>query len=118
MPLEHDHGSVVGLDHRTEVRPERAVNPLPAREVHASEAAADRSLTTPLGEVQVLFPAALEIDLPALGIREPDPIQLLDLHLSSCSGADIRTTLSQVFRGSIAGVDRPESVDREEFDHD
>src|SRR5205085_11091007 len=63
-PLEHDHGAILGLDGGTEVRPERSSRPVPAREVRAAKAPADHTLASPLGEEQVLLPAAVEADHP------------------------------------------------------
>ena len=53
---------------------------LPPWEVRATEAPAHRALAAALRKVQVLLPAALEADLPALGIGEPEPIKRLEPH--------------------------------------
>ena len=50
------------------------------REVRAAEATVDDALAAALGQVQVLLPPALERDRPALGIGEPNPVQLLEPH--------------------------------------
>src|SRR4029450_13181221 len=70
VPLEPNRRSIVGLDHRTEVRPKRTRRGAPTREVRTSEAPGDRALAPAFGDKQVLFPTALETDHPALGIRE------------------------------------------------
>ena len=78
VPLEHDHGPVLGLDDGAEVRPKRSIRTMPAGEVRAAEAAADSALAPALGEEEVLLPAAVEADHPALWIGEPNPVQRLE----------------------------------------
>src|SRR4051794_21362488 len=83
VPFDHDRRPVVGLDHRAEVRTKGSGRTLPPGVVRAAEAPADRALAAALGEEQMLLPAALEADRPALWIREPDPVQRLEFQRAS-----------------------------------
>src|SRR6478736_4443484 len=48
--------------------------------VRISETAGDRTLTQSFGKEQMLLPSALQRDRPALGVGEPNPVQLLQSH--------------------------------------
>lgn len=78
MPLKHDRRSIVGLDSGAEIWPERARGTLAPWEVRAAEPTSDQALTAPLSEIQMLLPAALKSDHPALGVREADAVQRLE----------------------------------------
>src|SRR4051812_5873901 len=80
VALDVDGGAVVGLDDGPEVRHERTVGGTSLREVRPAEAPADRALTRALGEVEVLLPSTFEVDGPALGIAEADPVQRFEPH--------------------------------------
>jgi hypothetical protein len=78
VPLEHDGRAVVGVDDGAEVWTERPRCGSAMGKVRAAEATTDGALAAALGEQQVLLPAALEPDHPALGIGEAYPVQLLE----------------------------------------
>src|SRR5919201_3668970 len=75
MPLEHDRRPVVGLDHGPEVGPKWPRRALPTGKVRTAKPTSHRAFASSLGQIQVLLPAALEPDLPTLGIRKADPVQ-------------------------------------------
>ncbi len=80
VQLEHDRCAVVGLDDGSEVGLERTTRALPPWEIRATEPPAHLPFAAALRKVEVLLPAALEADLPALGIGEAEPIKGREPH--------------------------------------
>src|SRR3954453_4918305 len=75
----------MGLDDRAEVRPERPICALPQRSVRATKAPADGPVAAALGKVQMLLPAAVELDHPALWIGEPDSVEQFEPQRTSAA---------------------------------
>jgi hypothetical protein len=80
MPLEHDGGTIVGLDDGAEVRPERADRAVPLGKVRPAEPPGYGTFAASLGEEEQLLPATVKGDGPAFGIGEADAIQRLKPH--------------------------------------
>lgn len=86
VPLEHENGSVVGLDHGAEVRTERPIRAMTHREIRTSKPPADIALATTFRKKERLYPASLQLDFPTLGIRKPDPVQGRQTHSPNGNG--------------------------------
>src|SRR3984957_1644869 len=80
VPLNHDRGSVVGLNDGPEVGAEGPIRALLPGEVGSAETAGYRALAAPFSDEEHLLPAAAEADRPALRIGEADAIQRFKPH--------------------------------------
>src|SRR6185503_5391213 len=98
MPLEHDRRAVLRLDDRPKVGSERPGLALPARVVGATKPTPDRPLAAPIGQVEVLLPAAFELDVPSFGVSEADSIERLESHAVNLPSRGLHRSL----RGILA----------------
>lgn len=80
VAFEKHRRGIIGLDDTSEIGKERSVRGTAKGEVRSAESPADAPFATAFGEVEVLFPATLEADLPAFGIREANAVQILESH--------------------------------------
>ena len=62
--FHHDGIALIGADHGTKVRHKRSILRSPQRVVDPSKPTTEQALTAALGEVEMLFPPALQIDGP------------------------------------------------------
>jgi hypothetical protein len=80
MPFEHDCGTVFCLDDGSEIWSKGTRRALSSGKVGTTEPSSDLPDAMAFGQIEMLLPATLELDFPAGGVRETDPVERFEFH--------------------------------------